>query len=173
MIYCSICLALRGQLPPDLVKMKRTSESATWVLKMCRNFFFYFLIYVPLPLESLHDTPPPAPVGEFGLKEEFLPPQSPGQPDLGVWGSAPQFPPGSNASRGAQGLQGWGWGADLWGPWRQTPKMGRPILAVSSPNHHSLEVQPPWSSDSNKSFYTGQHIFSQFPMKRPVGFHGA
>lgn len=28
--------------------MKRTSESATWVLKMCRNFF-YFLIYVPFP----------------------------------------------------------------------------------------------------------------------------
>lgn len=31
---------LWGQVPPDLVKMKRTSENATWVLKMCRNFFF-------------------------------------------------------------------------------------------------------------------------------------
>lgn len=62
---------------------------------------------------------------------------------------------------------------DQWGPWRRTPKMGRPIPAESSPNHHSLEVQPPWSLDSNKSFYAGQHIFSQFPMKRPVGFDGA
>ena len=53
---------LWGQLPPDLVKMKRTSESATWVLKMCRNFFFYFLIYVPSPLQKVCTIPMPPPL---------------------------------------------------------------------------------------------------------------
>lgn len=139
---------------------------------------FFFRIYVPFPLQKVctidpHAPTPAAPVGERGLKEEFRRPQSPGLPNLGVWGSAPPFLPGSNASKGTRGPRGWGWSVDQWGPWRRTPKMGHPIPAESSPNHHSLEVQPPWSLDSNKSFYAGQHIFSQFPMKRPVGFDGA
>lgn len=46
-------LPLWGQVPPDLVKMKRTSESTTCFLKMCRNYFFYFLIYVPFPLHNV------------------------------------------------------------------------------------------------------------------------
>lgn len=49
-IYGSICCRATRPRPPDLVKMKRTSESAAWLWKMCRNFFFYFLIYVPFPL---------------------------------------------------------------------------------------------------------------------------
>lgn len=74
---------------------------------------FFFLIYVPFPLQKVctidpHAPTPAAPVGELGLKEEFPYPPVPRVPNVGVWGSAPPFLPGSNASKGTRGAAGVG-----------------------------------------------------------------
>ena len=119
---------------------------------------------------------PCCPRGGAQLKGGVPAPPAPSPQGCPIWGSGSQRPHSCQAAMLQRGRGGCGGGGRVrisGDPGAEPQRRDAPIPAVSSPNHHSLEVQPPWSLDSNKSFYAGQHIFSQFPMKRPVGFDGA
>ena len=166
--------------------MKRTSESATWVLKMCRNFFFYSLIYVPFPLQKVCTAPHPFCPGSSrqrgrgwgGEIASTLAPTPPrGRLDLGVRGLEPPSQPGARGGGGAP-RGGSGGGGRLAG------QAGTPVLSPEdgagtsaehpswlqttaappppSRNHCPLEVQPP-VLDSNKSFMPVSTFSANFP----------
>lgn len=154
--------------------MKRTSESATWVLKMCRNFFFYFLIYVPFPLQKVGPAR-----GARRREGSRSPSPAPGPRDFGVSGPSAPIPGWERCAgaRGAAGCSPLGARArvqirvDRAGgyPGNRTPKMGagaaeRPMgfPAAPSPNRHSRKLSLS-SSDSNKSFMPVSTFLANFP----------
>lgn len=123
--------------------MKRTSESATWVLKMCRNFFFLFPDLCPFPPPESR----PCSRSSTGGRVRAPPPPPPGR---AISGSRVPVPPfrlgalragadprgqGARVPRAPAEPQTWGQGprSAPSGPPRRPPQTVIPGSSASCP----------------------------------------